>query len=77
MTRQEVIDKALQDAVPCKCCKNLPKMVVLSGELYYTQCNCKKWKEWPYMFCGLTPKASVGVWNSYQKKNVDTDEFLY
>lgn len=76
MTQQEVITKALESAVPCKCCKRLPKIAAFSGSLFYAQCDCKKWKEWPYMFCGLSPKNAIGVWNSYQKKWVDTEEFL-
>jgi len=76
LTQQDLINKALEDASPCKCCKRQPKLVPFSGGLYYAQCDCKKWVDWPYMFCGTTAKLAVSQWNLYQKKGPVPDEFL-
>lgn len=75
MTQQEVLNRALELATPCKCCKRLPKLVVFSGDIYYAQCDCKKWVEWPYIFCGTTPKGAINHWNLYQKHGALPEEF--
>lgn len=75
LTRQDVINNALNDALPCKCCKRKPRITAFSGDLFYAQCDCKKWEEFPYMFCGTTVKGAVAHWNLYQKKGPASEEF--
>lgn len=59
---KKIIDEL---AFPCKCCKKKPKMISMYGELFYAQCNCKKWREEPYKFCGSSAKCAISEWNEY------------
>ena len=70
MTIEETIERALQNALPCKCCKRQPTIQVIPGSLFYAQCDCKRWRDFPYQFLGTTAKSSIDSWNSYQGKEI-------